>query len=70
VALVSCRRREKALAECVAAWNRAHADIKVEALALPYDGFASKLEAAIPRGNGPDLVVFGHGTSATGRAPS
>ncbi|MGZ3406188.1 MAG: sugar ABC transporter substrate-binding protein, partial [Polyangia bacterium] len=53
---------QKALDQCVAVWNRAHADVKVEALALPYDGFASKLEAAIPRGNGPDLVVFGHGT--------
>ncbi|MCU1283045.1 MAG: sugar transporter substrate-binding protein, partial [bacterium] len=52
---------EKALAQCVAVWNRAHAGVQVEALALPYDGFASKLEAAIPRGNGPDLVVFGHG---------
>ena len=53
---------EKALDACVAAWNQTHADVHVEALALPYDGFASKLEAAIPRGNGPDLVVFGHGT--------
>jgi len=51
---------EKALEACVAAWNRAHADVQVEALAQPYDGFASKLEAAIPRGNGPDLVIFGH----------
>ena len=38
---------------CVAEWNRAHADVQVEALALPHDGFSSKLEAAIPRGNGP-----------------
>jgi len=51
---------QKALEQCVAVWNRAHADVQVEALALPYDGFASKLEAAIPRGNGPDLVIFGH----------
>ena len=51
---------QQALEACVTAWNRAHADVKVEALALPYDGFASKLEAAIPRGNGPDLVIFGH----------
>ena len=43
---------QKALEACVAEWNRAHADVQVEALALPYDGFASKLEAAIPRGNG------------------
>ena len=47
------------------AWNRAHADVQVEAVALPYDGFASKLEAAIPRGNGPDLV-HRSGTSAIG----
>jgi arabinogalactan oligomer/maltooligosaccharide transport system permease protein len=53
---------QKALDQCVAVWNQAHPDVRVEALALPYDGFASKLEAAIPRGNGPDLVVFGHGT--------
>ncbi|MGZ3442763.1 MAG: sugar ABC transporter substrate-binding protein, partial [Polyangia bacterium] len=53
---------QKALEQCVAVWNRAHADVQVEALALPNNGFASKLEAAIPRGNGPDLVVFGHGT--------
>ncbi len=53
---------QRALDQCVAQWNRAHAEVQVEALALPYDGFASKLEAAIPRGNGPDLVVFGHST--------
>ena len=54
----------------MAQWNHAHADVQVEALALPYDGFASKLEAAIPRGNGPDLVIFGaRAPSATGRAP-
>jgi arabinogalactan oligomer/maltooligosaccharide transport system permease protein len=48
---------QRALEHCVAEWNRAHRDVEVEALALPYDGFAAKLEAAIPRGNGPDLFV-------------
>jgi arabinogalactan oligomer / maltooligosaccharide transport system permease protein len=53
---------QRALEACVRTWNRTHGDVKVEALALPYDGFAAKLEAAIPRGHGPDLVIFGHGT--------
>ena len=37
---------------------------------MPYDGYASKLEAAIPRGNGPDLVSSAaRAPSASGRAP-
>ena len=32
----------------------------VTARAVPYDGFNSKLEAAIPRGNGPDLFIAAH----------
>jgi arabinogalactan oligomer/maltooligosaccharide transport system permease protein len=51
---------QRALEACVATWNQAHADITVEALALPHDGFSAKLEAAIPRGNGPDLFVESH----------
>ena len=51
---------QRALEACVQQWNQAHADVQVEALALPYDGFSSKLEAAIPRGNGPDLFVASH----------
>jgi arabinogalactan oligomer/maltooligosaccharide transport system permease protein len=51
---------QRALEACVAQWNHAHADAPVEALALPYDGYAAKLEAAIPRGNGPDLFVGAH----------
>jgi arabinogalactan oligomer/maltooligosaccharide transport system permease protein len=33
---------------------------KVELLALPYDAFASKLAAAIPLGEGPDLFIDAH----------
>src|SRR5262245_11205301 len=53
---------QRALDACVATWNRAHPDAGVEALALPYDGYAAKLEAAIPRGNGPDLFIGPHGS--------
>ena len=33
---------------------------KVTLLALPYDAYAAKLEAAIPRGNGPDVFISPH----------
>lgn len=41
-------------------YNATHPDIKVTSRAVPYDGFNSKLEAAIPRGNGPDLFIAAH----------
>lgn len=34
--------------------------IRVDARAIPYDGFNSKLEAAVPRGHGPDLFIAAH----------
>ncbi len=41
-------------------YNAAHPDVQVDALAIPYAGFFSKLEAAAPRGNGPDLFIAAH----------
>jgi arabinogalactan oligomer/maltooligosaccharide transport system permease protein len=34
--------------------------VRVTTLAVPYDAYAAKLEAAIPRGNGPDVFVSPH----------
>lgn len=34
--------------------------VKVTALAVPYEAYLSKLEAAIPRGNGPDVFIGPH----------
>ena len=51
---------QQALEACVRTWNATHPAVQVEAVALPFDGFSSKLEAAIPRGNGPDLFVASH----------
>jgi len=51
---------ERALVRCVETWNAAHSDVTVEAVAVPYDAYGYKLEAAIPRGNGPDLFVGKH----------
>jgi arabinogalactan oligomer/maltooligosaccharide transport system substrate-binding protein len=50
----SYRGGEKAAFEkVVAAYNaRADAKIKVDALAVPFDAFADKISAAVPRGKG------------------
>ena len=55
------RAAEKAAFEkVVAAYNKAAAakGVKVTTLAVPYDAFADKITAAVPRGNGPDVFIF------------
>ena len=47
---------EAALKEIVAGWKGE----PIELLALPYDAFAAKLQAAIPLGDGPDLYIDTH----------
>ena len=55
------RAEEKdALDQLIAQYNAAHTDVVVTALAVPYDSFRAKLEAAAPRGNGPDLFLAAH----------
>ncbi|GAB4291964.1 MAG: hypothetical protein Kow0090_05680 [Myxococcota bacterium] len=55
----SYRADEKAaLDEIIEGFNAAQRDIKVVALALPYDAFLQKLNAAVPHGNGPDMFIF------------
>lgn len=50
----------RALDELIAAWNRAHPEIQVTALAVPYDAFIDKVQVAVQGGNGPDLVIIAH----------
>ncbi len=50
---------QKALEEIASRWSR-ESGVKVTTLAVPYDAYAAKLEAAIPRGNGPDVFVSPH----------
>lgn len=57
------RAKERlALEKTVDKWNKhkrgKHLPIKL--LAIPYDAFADKVNAAIPRGHGPDLFIFAH----------
>ena len=55
------RAEEKAaLEKVVAAYNAANAakGVKVTTLAVPWDAFADKISAAVPRGKGPDLFIY------------
>ena len=56
----SYRGGEKAAFEkVVAAYNaRPDAKIKVDPLAVPFDAFADKISAAVPRGKGPDIFIY------------
>lgn len=56
---------EQALEQVVQKWNAAqeHAGNNptlVEAVSIPYGSMADKLQAAIPRGHGPDVFIFAH----------
>ncbi|MBT3219985.1 MAG: extracellular solute-binding protein [Proteobacteria bacterium] len=42
-------------------WGEAQG-VRVRTLALPFGAFDSKVETAIPRGNGPDVFVAAHGS--------
>ena len=52
-------QEEIALVEAAEAWGEEQG-VTVETVALPFGAFDSKLETAIPRGNGPDLFVAAH----------
>jgi len=53
------RAEEKAAFEkVVAQYNAATKGPKVTTLAVPYDAFADKITAAVPRGKGPDVFIF------------
>lgn len=55
------RGEEKAAFEkVVGIYNQANASkgVKVSTLAVPYDAFADKITAAVPRGKGPDVFIY------------
>ncbi|HYG64803.1 MAG TPA: extracellular solute-binding protein [Thermoanaerobaculia bacterium] len=39
-------------------FNKSGKGVKVTTLAVPYDAFADKITAAVPRGKGPDVFIF------------
>lgn len=55
------RAEEKAaLEKVISQFNAAQASkgIQVKTLAVPYDAYADKISATVPRGKGPDLFIF------------
>ncbi len=55
------RGEEKAALEQAAATWGEREGVEVSFLDIPFGAFDAKIETAIPRGNGPDLFVAGHG---------
>ncbi len=55
------RGEERAALEAAAGqYSAAHPGTTVLPVFVPHEGLASKIDAAVPRGNGPDLFVFAH----------
>jgi arabinogalactan oligomer / maltooligosaccharide transport system substrate-binding protein len=53
------RGDEKAAFEkVVAQYNAKQQDVAVKTLAVPYDAYADKITASVPRGKGPDVFIF------------
>ncbi len=53
-------QEEAALREVARAFSREHRGVQVRLVAQPYGAYASKLESAVPTGNGPDLFIDAH----------
>ena len=51
-------RRRPSRRWSTASTRRTPGKIKVSTLAVPYDAFADKITAAVPRGKGPDVFIF------------
>ena len=47
-----------AFEKVVANYNASQNKVKVSTLAVPYDAFADKITAAVPRGKGPDVFIY------------
>lgn len=51
---------KRALEQIVKQYNDNHKTTQIRLLAIPYDAYVDKINAAIPRGHGPDLFIFAH----------
>jgi len=51
---------EHALLLVVRAFEQQHPGVTVDVLAIPFEAYAAKLEAAVPRAHGPDLFIQAH----------
>ena len=53
-------REEAGLRAANAAFQSAHPELEITLLTVPFGAYLSKLEAAIPTGNGPDVFIDSH----------
>lgn len=53
-------KEESALKKVVDTFNQKGGELEIKLLGIPYDAFADKITAAIPRDKGPDLFIFAH----------
>jgi arabinogalactan oligomer/maltooligosaccharide transport system permease protein len=51
---------ERALEQLARAYEKEHPGVSIEVLAVPFEAYSAKLEAAIPRAHGPDLFIQAH----------
>ena len=51
---------ERGLVSVVHTFEARHPGVTVEVLAIPFEAYAAKLEAAVPRAHGPDLFIQAH----------
>lgn len=65
------RGGEKAAFEkVVEAYNRSQGAVKVSSLAVPYDAYADKITAAVPRGKGPGVFIYAQDRLGGGSRPA
>lgn len=59
---------QRALQGALDRWQAAHPSVRLNVLAVPFEAYGAKLEAAIPRGNGPDVFIDAHERLASYRS--
>src|SRR5579859_7627968 len=51
---------ERAIEQLAQTYETLHPGLSIEVLAVPFEAYGSKLEAAIPRAHGPDVFIQAH----------
>jgi arabinogalactan oligomer/maltooligosaccharide transport system substrate-binding protein len=51
---------QRFLTESLERYRATRPGVGVEAVAVPFEPFANKINVAVPRGNGPDVFIFAH----------
>lgn len=49
-----------ALNDSIARFTLQNPDVQIRTVAIPFEPFTSKVNVSVPRGNGPDILIFAH----------